>query len=108
MDNSLAPVLANIFMGIHERKWIHEYKTTLPLMYRRSVDDIFAIFNSKAEALIIFDYINSRHQNIKFTMETEVDSIISFLDFLISNNSDFKTSVFTNQLILVYYLIITV
>ena len=47
------------------------------------------VFNSKDEALILFYYINCRHQNIKFTIETEVDGIISILDVLINDNSYF-------------------
>ena len=39
-----------------------------------------------------FTYINTRHPNIKFTMETEVNKIIPFLDVLIDNSQNiFKT-----------------
>ena len=42
-----------------------------------------------------FDYINTRYPNIKFIMETEIDKIIPFLDFLIDNSQNiFKTSTY--------------
>ena len=31
-----------------------------------------------------FEYLNSRHPNIKFTMETEIDKQLPFLDLFIS------------------------
>ena len=43
----------------------------------------------------IFNYINARHPNIKFTMETEVNKIILFLDVLIDNSQNIlKTSTY--------------
>ena len=35
-----------------------------------------------------FSYLNSRHPNVKFTMETEVNQVIPFLDVLIDNRSN--------------------
>ena len=36
--------------------------------------------------MLFFNYINSKHQNIKFTMERESDKKISFLDLIVSKN----------------------
>ena len=42
-----------------------------------------------------FTYINTRHPNIKFTIETEVNKIIPFLDVLIDNSQNiFKTLIY--------------
>ena len=49
-----------------------------------------------------FDYLNSRHPNIKFTFEKQNGGKLTFLDVLISNENDnFWTSVFrkTHQLL---------
>ena len=35
-----------------------------------------------------FSYLNSRHPNVKFTMETEVNQVIPFLDVLIDNRGN--------------------
>ena len=43
-----------------------------------------------------FNYINTRHANIKFTMETEVNKIIPFLDVLIDNSQNILNYYFTS------------
>ena len=95
MGSTLAPVLANLFMGNNEKLWIENFQGTPPSYYRRYVDDIFSVFNNSFEAKEFFNYINTRHPNIKFTMETEVNKIIPFLDVLIDNSKNIlKTSTY--------------
>ena len=45
MGSPLAPVLANLFMGHHEKRWLENYSSGIEF-YRRYVDDTFALFNS--------------------------------------------------------------
>ena len=53
-----------------------------PVFYRRYVDDTFVLFTDKF--LIQFlNYINRQHDNINFTMETESNNSLSFLDVFI-------------------------
>ena len=49
---------------------------------------------SKLNLICELNYLNTRHENIKFTFEKEKDSKLSFLDILISNESDLQTLVF--------------
>ena len=49
MGSPLAPVLANIFMGFHESKWLDEYNLNKPEFYLRYVDDILAAFNNEQD-----------------------------------------------------------
>ena len=59
------------------------------------MDDIFAFFESESDADAFYCYLNTRHENIKFTFEKEKDNKLPFLDILINNNeSDLQTSVF--------------
>ena len=44
MGSPLAPVLAHIFMGFYESKWLHECNLNKPKLYLRYVDDILAAF----------------------------------------------------------------
>ena len=67
----LAPILANIFMGYHEKRWIRNYNYRGLLYYKRYVDNIFAVFKTKDHAVSFYNYINRQHSNIKFTIETE-------------------------------------
>ena len=86
MGSPLAPVLANLFMGHHERIWLENYKASSILFYRRYVDDTFCLFDTEHDATLFSDYINDRHPNIRFTMEKEMDKKILFLDVLIDNS----------------------
>ena len=51
MGSPLAPVLANIFMGFHESKWLNEYNLNKPKFYLRYVDDILAAFENEQDSL---------------------------------------------------------
>ena len=64
MDSPLASVLGSLFMGSHES---YVWKIGKVLFYRRYVDDTFCLFHSENDALLFFNYINSRHPNIRFT-----------------------------------------
>ena len=50
MGSPLAPVLANLFMGHHEKRWLENYNLRIEF-YRRYVDDIFALFNTEQNAV---------------------------------------------------------
>ena len=43
--SSLAPVVANIFMGFHESKWLNEYNLNKPKLYLKYLNDIPAAFD---------------------------------------------------------------
>ena len=47
MGSSLASVLANIFMGFRESKWLHEYNLNKTKFYLKYVDDILAAFDNE-------------------------------------------------------------
>ena len=96
MGSPLAPVLANLFMGHHEKIWLESYSLSEVLYYRRYVDDTFRLFKSEKDALSFFDYINSRHPNIRFTMEKESGDKLPFLDVMLDNSrqSSLTTTVF--------------
>ena len=94
MGSPLAPILANLFMGFNEKIWLEEYQGTKPQFYKRYVDDIFAIFANEDEASKFFDFLNTRHPNIKFTKEYNENGVLPFLDISISNVSSFSTSVY--------------
>ena len=40
MGSPFAPVLANIFMGFHESKWLNKHTLNKPKFHLRYVDDI--------------------------------------------------------------------
>ena len=59
MGFPLSPVLANIFIGFHESKWLNEYNLSKPKFYLRYVDDILAAFVNEQDSLSFFNFLNS-------------------------------------------------
>ena len=60
MGSPLAPILANLFMGHHEKLWLENFQGSEMLFYRRYVDDTFCFFHSEHDAIIFFNYRNFR------------------------------------------------
>ena len=96
MRSPLGPTLANAFLCFHEQIWLNycpdEFK---PVYYRRYVDDIFVLFRSTDYLEKLKKNLNSKHRNIGFTCEKELNNSVPFLDVLIIRTSNgFKTSVY--------------
>ena len=51
MGSPLALVLANIFMGFHESKWINKHNLNKPKFYLRYVDEILAASYNELDSL---------------------------------------------------------
>ena len=84
MGCPLSATLANIFLCFHEEKWLNDCPNDFkPFYYKRYVDDTFIIFKNDQQAKQFLEYMNSRHDKIKFTIETETENQIPFLDLLI-------------------------
>ena len=60
MGSPLASVLANIFIGFYESKWLNEYNLNKPNFYLRYVDDIPAVFDNEQDSLNFLDFLNKR------------------------------------------------
>ena len=77
----LGPTLANAFLRHCKKLWLDscppEFK---PVVYRRYVDDIFVLFEFKDHLLLFAKYMNTRHNNLKFTFDFEQNNSFSFLD----------------------------
>ena len=65
MGPALAPILANLFLGYHEGKWIEDYEGNNPSCYKRYVDDIITVFKNENEAKSFLAYLNKMFLNIK-------------------------------------------
>ena len=88
MGSPLGPTLANVFLCFHEVNWLSQCPPEFtPLYYRRYVDDCFLIFNDVTECKQFLDYLNSKHSNIEFTFESNVNDKLPFLDLLIHNDN---------------------
>jgi hypothetical protein len=80
MGSPLSPVIANYFMEYFEEMAL-ESVTYKPLCWFRYVDDTFFIWPHGPGKLAEFlDHQNGLHENIKFTIETEKDGHLPFLN----------------------------
>lgn len=96
MGNPLSPLLADIFMNsmettIHKHPLIKNF-----IFWYRYVDDIITCFIGTNRQLNHFlEFINSLHDNIKFTIELETNNSINFLDLTIQKlNNKFDFSIY--------------
>ena len=94
MCSRLAAILANLFMGYHEKDWIEKAQAAKPTFYKRYVDNIFEVFESELDADTFHAYLNTKHKNIKFIYEKQIENKLAFLDILISNSENLQISVF--------------
>ena len=69
IGSPLAPVLAKIFTGFHESKWLNEYDLNKPNFSLSYADDILAAFDNEQNSLKFLNFLNNRHPNMKFTIE---------------------------------------
>ena len=99
MGSPLGPTLTNIFLCYHKSNWLKDCpKDFKPVYYRRYMDDIFVLFNKPEHAQFFLEYMNKKHKNMKFSIETEMNGSLSFLDVKIFRENDkFVTSVFTKE-----------
>ena len=72
MGSPLGPSLANTVLCHHETKWLNDCpKKSIPVFYKRYVDDIFVLFKRVEHVKSFVDYMNSKHKNINFSFETK-------------------------------------
>ena len=105
MGNPLAPVLADFFMSSIEQKMFSSNLDFQPIKYYRYVDDTLCVFEHASHIDMFLNYINSLHQNIKFTIDRPVNTCIPFLDLNISildnvlNVGIFRKPTFTGRIL---------
>lgn len=95
MGSPLGPLFANVFLTHLESDFLRNQNIPQPSLYLKYVDDTFCLFENRSSAVEFFDYLNSVHEHISFTMEHESNRSISFLDVLVTRTDlKFSTSVY--------------
>ena len=84
MGAAISVTMANLAMeDVEERAFAAAVVT--PKFFRRYVDDCFAILPKK-EVQTFLDHLNRQEPSIQFTLETEQDGVLPFLDLSIKRN----------------------
>ena len=96
MGSPCGPTLANVFLCFYEKMWLDSCPSYFkPSYYRRYVDDTFLLFRDEKHIELFLNYLNSKHNNIKFTKEIEQNNKLPFLDLLIiKENNEFQTAIY--------------
>ena len=81
MGSPLAPILSHIVMVDLEETCI-EKLSFRPALYKRYVDYIIALPSDRINETL--NTFNSYHQKLQFTIETEINDTISFLDIALT------------------------
>ena len=93
MGSPLGPALANAFLCFYEENWLNDCPLAYaPIFYARYVDDIFVLLRSLDHIDRLAKYFSSKHPNINFTFETEVNSALPFLDVNVYRGIDTFTT----------------
>ena len=105
MCSPLGLTLANLFMSYHEDIWLRNCPQNFkPAYYWWYINDIIVPFRDKYHLALFKDYLNSQHQNIKFTSEEEENDTLPFLDvFIKRDNGSFTTLLYRKQTFSIIY-----
>jgi hypothetical protein len=88
MGSPISPVVANIFMEEFERKALSS-AAKKPSLWLRYVDDTFVIWpHGRPDLDRFLEHLNGQHPSIQFTMETEENGRIPFLDVMVEKKTD--------------------
>ena len=85
MGSPLGPSLANAFLAHYEQIWLNDCPDEFkPVYFKRYVDEIFVLFRSPQHLEKFNEYLNTKHANIKFTNEKEINRSLPFLGVTIT------------------------
>ena len=86
IGSRVSAVIANLYMESFEEQAIASsiYK---PKVWKRYVDDTFAVLDSESVDSFL-QHLNDQHPSICFTIETESDGKLAFLDTTVSREPD--------------------
>ena len=94
MGSPLSPIVTEIYMTSFEERALLTAPVT-PACWYRKVDDVFAILNETDDPETLLNHLNTQSNHIKFTMETESENQLPFLDVLVTRTTDgLQTSVY--------------
>ena len=96
IESPLGPTLANAFFITLWKVWLERCPQEIkPLFYRRYVDDVFVLFESRDKLIKFREYFNGCHLNISFSHEVERYGKLSFLDVnVFCEEEQFVTNVY--------------
>ena len=87
MGSPLGPTMASFALDMIEQHF-DDYLGMAPSVYKRYVDDVFSMFDSRDDAVTFLHFLNSYEPKLQFTIEYETDGKLPFLDVLVISNGE--------------------
>ncbi|XP_071505303.1 uncharacterized protein [Diadema antillarum] len=88
MGSPVSAVIANLYMEFFEEQALKTCPPNCaPRVWKRYVDDTF-IITARSSANDLLEHMNAQQPSIRFTMETESDERIAFLDTLVHRDTE--------------------
>ena len=88
MGSPVSPVIADLFMiDLENRTFSSCTNVTLPRKWFRFVDDVISIIK-KTDTELFLEHLNSQNEKISFTMESEKDGSLPYMDVLFTRQTD--------------------
>ena len=89
MGTPMAVVFANLFLDIHETN-VLETLQSKPIVYKRYIDDIFAVFENKESAILFINKFNLDIPTIKLDVYN-IGNSVNFMDLEIFKGNLFQS-----------------
>lgn len=86
MGNPLSPYIANIFLSHFETEFSKH--PLFPKIWLRYVDDVFAVVKRQKIRQVLQHINDSKYNSLKFTIETELNGQLPFLDLSITRKDN--------------------
>ena len=94
MGSPLSPLITEIYMT-HLEETALQTSPIQPTCWFRKVDDTFVILPPTDDPNTLLQHLNAQHPRMQFTMESETDNKLPFLDVLVQReNNTLTTSVY--------------
>ena len=87
MGSPVSAVIANLYMEDFEERTGTIFPANAPKIWKCHVDDTFTILK-RNDVADFLQHLNTQQPTIHFTMETEKDTTIPFLDTLVIKDSE--------------------
>ena len=78
MGSPLDPKLANTFLVHFEKNWLQNCPSDFKPYYYWYYVDIFVLFTSPQHLEAFQNFLNGRHGNMSFTIESEKQTVLSW------------------------------
>lgn len=91
MGSPLSGLLADVYLNFYENTYLlnNNIYANKIIFYSRYVDDTFIIFDGTLRQVDSFkNFLNGINKNIQFTIETEHENTINFLDLTLTRRMD--------------------